>query len=149
MAGVDLAGGALEHGGEVEAEVLRVHLGGEGVGQALVLAGRDGDAIALGGQVAQDDGDLGRTGDVDGCGQRATDQQDCDGLGLLVVDIEDGAGWVTVDELHAEDLGLREGGGDVDLDVGSLLLGRIVDLILGDLFDLEEREIWLVVCFWP
>jgi hypothetical protein len=41
-----------------------------------VLAGGDGDAIALGGQVAQDGRDLRRAGDIDGSGKRATDDQD-------------------------------------------------------------------------
>jgi hypothetical protein len=58
----------------------------------------------------------------------------------LVVDIEDGAGGVAVDELDAEDLCIREGGGDVDVDVGGLLLAGVLDLFLYalDLFDLDE-----------
>jgi hypothetical protein len=53
-----------------------VHLSRERVGEGLVLAGGDGDAIALGGQVAQNGRDLRRTGDIDGSGERATDDQD-------------------------------------------------------------------------
>jgi hypothetical protein len=133
LAGVDLAGGGLEHGGEVQAQVLRVHLGCERVGESLVLAGRDGDAIALGGQVAQDGRDLRRAGDIDGSGERATDDQDLDGFGFLVVDVEDGAGGVAVDELDTEDLCLREGGLDVDIDVGCLLLAGVLDVVLDTL----------------
>jgi hypothetical protein len=57
----------------------------------------------------------------------------------LVVDIEDGAGGVAVDELDTEDLCIGEGGGDVDVDVGGLLLAGVLDLFLYalDLFDLD------------
>ena len=109
-----------------------------------MLAGGDGDAIALRGQVAQDGRDLRRAGDINGSGERATDDQDGDGLGFLVVDVEDGAGGVAVDELDAEDLCLREGGLDVDVDVGSLLLARVLDALLDtlDILDLESVSVW-------
>lgn len=135
LTGVDLSSRALQNSGEVEAEILGVHLSREGVGQRLALSSGDGDAIALGGEVAQNDGDLRRAGDIDGSGEGTADNQDLDGLGLLVVNIEDGAGGVAVDKLHTEDLGLRERSGDVDIDVGRLLLGRVFDFFL-DLFDL-------------
>lgn len=135
LTGVDLSSRALQNSGEVEAEILGVHLSREGVGQRLALASGDRNAIALGGEVAQNDGDLRRAGDIDGSGEGTADNQDLDGLGLLVVNIEDGAGGVAVDELHAEDLGLRERSGDVDIDVGRLLLGGVFDFFL-DLFDL-------------
>jgi len=108
-----------------------------------VLAGGDGDAIALGGQVAQDGRDLGRAGDIDGSGERATDDQDGNGLSLLVVNVEDGTGGVAVDELDAEDLCLREGGLDVDVDVGSLLLAGVLDVVLDtlDFLDLESVSV--------
>lgn len=76
LTSVDLAGGTLEHSGDVQAEILRVHLSRERVREGLVLAGGDGDAIALGGQVAQDGRDLRRAGDIDRSGERATDDQD-------------------------------------------------------------------------
>ena len=143
LASVDLAGGTLEHGGKVQAKVLRVHLGRKRVGEGLVLAGGDRDAIALGGQVAQDGRSLRRAGHIDGSGERATDDQDGDGLGFLVVDVEDGAGGVAVDELDAEDLCLREGGLDVDVDVGSLLLAGVLDVLLDtlDFLDLESVSV--------
>jgi hypothetical protein len=132
LAGVDLTGGALEHGGEVQAQVLGVHLGREGVGEGLLLAGGDADAVFLGGEVLEDLGLVGLGG------ERAADDQDLDGLGLLVVDIEDGAGGVPVDELDAKDLCLGEGGGDVDVEVGCLLLEGVFDGLFDalDLFDL-------------
>jgi hypothetical protein len=144
LASVDLAGGGLEHGGDVQAQVLRVHLSRERVGESLVLAGRDGDAIALGGQVAQNGRDLGRAGDIDGSGEGATNDQNLDGLGFLVVDVEDGAGGVAVDELDAEDLCLREGGLNVDVDVGRLLLAGVLDVVLDtlDFLDLGSVSIY-------
>jgi hypothetical protein len=143
LLGVDLASCALQHGGDVQAQVLRVHLGRERVGESLFLASGDGDAIALGGQVAQDSGNLRRAGDIDGSGKRATNDQDLDGLGLLVVDIEDGAGRAAVDELNAKDFCVREGGLDVDVDVGSLLLAWVLDVVFDtlDILDLENVSV--------
>ena len=122
---------------------MRVHLSRERVSESLVLAGGDGDAIALGGQVAQNGRGIRRARDIDGSGERATDDQDGDGLGFLVVDVEDGAGGVAVDELDAEDLCLREGGLDVDVDVGSLLLAGVLDVVLDtlDFLDLESVSV--------
>lgn len=56
------------------------------------------------------------------------------------MDVEDGAGGVAVDELDAENLCLREGGLDVDVDVGSLLLAGVLDVLLDtlDVLDLED-----------
>jgi hypothetical protein len=133
LAGVDLAGGALEHCGEVQAQVLGVHLGRERVGEGFLLACRDADAVLLGGEVLEDLGLVGLGG------EGAADDHDLDGLGLLVVHIEDGAGGVAIDELHAEDLCVGEGGGDVDIEVGCLLLAGVLDLLFDalDLFDLR------------
>jgi hypothetical protein len=136
LARVDLAGGALQHGGEVQAQVLRVHFGRERVGEGLLLAGGDADAVLLRGEVLEDLGLVGLGG------ERAADDQDLDGLGLLVVDIEDGAGRVAVDELHAEDLCLREGGGDVDVEVGGLLLEGVFDCLF-DALDLFDLGVWV------
>lgn len=138
LTSVDLACSALQHGGEVQAQVLRVHLSRERVCESLALAGGDRDAIALGGEVAEDGRDLRRARDVYGSGERAANDQDLDGLGLLVVDVEDGTGGVAVHELDAEDLCLREGGGNVDIDVGRGLGRGVLDLLLDtlDVFDL-------------
>jgi hypothetical protein len=109
-----------------------------------VLASGDGDTITLGSQVAQDGGDLRRAGDIDGGREGSADDQDGDGFGFLVVDVEDGAGGVAVDELDAEDLCLREGGLDIDIDVGSLLLTWVLDVFFDALgfFDLGGVLVW-------
>ena len=44
----------LDHSDELKTEVLGVHLGREAVGQRLLLAGGDFQAIALAGEIAQD-----------------------------------------------------------------------------------------------
>jgi hypothetical protein len=143
LLGVNLTSCTLQHGGDVQAQVLRVHLGRERVGESLVLAGGDGDAIALGGQVAQDGGDLRCARNIDGSGKRAADNQDLDGLGLLVVDIENGAGRAAVDELDAKDLCVRERGLDVDVDVGRLLLARVLNVLFDtlDVLDLSNVSV--------
>jgi hypothetical protein len=118
-----------------------VHLGREGVGEGLLLAGGDADAVFLGGEVLEDLGLVGLGG------ERAADDQDLDGLGLLVVDIEDGAGGVAVDELDAKDLCLGEGGGDVDVEVGCLLLEGVFDGLF-DALDLFDLGLVLVGGWW-
>ena len=138
LASVDLTRSALEHGGEVQAQVLGVHLGRERVGEGLLLACGDAHAVLLRGEVPENLGLVGLSG------ERAADNQDLDGLGLLVVDIEDGAGGVAVDELDAEDLCVREGGGDVDVDVGGLLLAGVFDLLFDAALDLFGLVLVLV-----
>lgn len=45
----------LEHAGNMEGQVLRVQLGSEGIGEGFALASRDGHAILLRCEVANDD----------------------------------------------------------------------------------------------
>lgn len=100
----------LEHSYQLEADVLRVHLGSEAVGQRLLLAAGDLQSIALASQVAQNMSLLASILD-----QRAADDGDSDGLWLLVVDGQTSLGRVAVDQLDTEDLRLREAGRDGDL----------------------------------
>ena len=122
----------LDHGDELQTEVLGVHLGGEAIGQRLLLAGGDLQAIALAGEVAQDLSLVALVLD-----QRAADNGDGDGLGLLVVDGQAGLGRVAVDQLDAEDLRLREAGGNGDLEIGRLGLAALNSLF--DLVGLGQR----------
>jgi hypothetical protein len=59
------------------------------------------------------------------------------------VDIENGAGRAAVDELNAKDLCVREGSLDVDVDVGSLLLAGVLDVLFDtlDILDLENVSV--------
>jgi hypothetical protein len=45
---------------------------------------------------------------------------DGDRFGLFVAEGDDGVGGFAIDELDAEDLGVGEGGGDEDIEVGAL-----------------------------
>ena len=117
----------LEHSHELQTDVLGMHLGREAVGQRLLLAGGDYQAIALAGEIAQDVRLVASVLD-----QRSADNGDGNGLGLLVVDGQAGLGRVAVDQLDAEDLRLREAGRDGDLQVGRLglvALDNLVDLV--------------------
>lgn len=90
-----------------------MHLGAEAVRDRLLLSSGDLEGVLLAGQVAQDAG-LSASIIEEG----SADNGDADGRGLLVLDGEAGLGRVAVDELDAEDLGLREAGGDGYLEVG-------------------------------
>lgn len=119
----------LQHSNELQAEVLGVEFGGEGVGNRLLGAGWDLKRITLGGEVANNLALASRLLD-----QRATDNGDANGSGFIVGDGEAGLGGMAVDELDAEDLRLREGDGDGDVEVGGL--GRVVGFC--DLLDLQH-----------
>lgn len=117
----------LEHSYQLETHILGVHLGAEAVRDGLLLAGRNVERVALGGEILQDARFI--AGVLE---QRAADDGDADGLGLFIGDGQARLGGVAIDELHAEDLGLRKAGRHGDLEVGRL--GLLDDLF--DVFDL-------------
>ena len=88
----------LEDGGQVEGQVLGVHVGSEAVGGSLLLAGRDQEVVLGDGQVA----------DGLGADEGATDEAKVNGGSLMVGDGQDSVGRVVVDELDTEDLRVRE-----------------------------------------
>lgn len=122
----------LDNSYELQTNILGVHLGGEAVGQGLLLAAGDLQAIARAGEVTEDLSLSARLLD-----ERTTNNGDRDGLGLLVVNGKTGLGGVAVDQLDAKDLGLREAGGDSDLQVGRL--GILDDFF--DILDLEKQTV--------
>ena len=108
---------------ELQTQVLRVHLCCEAVGDRLLLASWNLDSVALSGEVAED---LRRP--LDGI-KGTADEGNRNWARLGVGDGDDGLGWVAVDQLHAEDFGLREGCGDGDFEIRRL--GHIfIDLLL-------------------
>lgn len=112
----DLVRAVGDDGHDVEADVLGVHVEGERVRQGLLLAGGDGGLVLDGAEVAQDAGGRVRVGgELLQRVQGAAQEHDLDGLGLVVGDVHHGLGRAAVDELHAEDVGLGEGGGDIGL----------------------------------
>jgi hypothetical protein len=136
--GVEGALLVLEHGYKLQADVLGVHLGREAVRQRLLLAAGDRQSVALAGEVAQD---LRLVASI--LDQRAADEVDGDGLGLLVGDGQTSLGRMAVDQLDAEDLRLREAGRDGHLQIGRL--GLVVDDSV-DIFDLGSCVSGLMSC---
>ena len=94
-----------QDGDKLQAEVLRVQLGGESVGHGLLCASRDLDRVLLRGEVAHD-----LRLSVDLLEKRATNDVHTDRLGLVVGDGQTSFSGMTVDELDAEDLRLGERG---------------------------------------
>lgn len=78
--------GVLDDGGQVEGQVLGVHLGCEAVGKRLLLAGRDGDIVAGGRQVADNDWWLRSAWNANWSHEGATNKEKVDGLSLEVCD---------------------------------------------------------------
>ena len=107
----------------------------ERVSEALLLAGRDLHAVSLSGQVPDDDRWVRSTGSINWCAERASNDQDGHGFGLLVGNVKDSLRGTAINELYAKDLSLREGGGDRDIDGSGLKLCRVIDLFF-ELLDL-------------
>jgi hypothetical protein len=124
----------LENGDEVQAHILGVHIGTEAIRDSLLCTGGDLNVELLCSQVAQN---LCIGGGI--LHQRTTNDGNTDGLWLVVGDGEDSLGGMSVDELHAEDLGLWERGGDLDIVVGCLR--RFYNLF--NVFDLVELLVQL------
>lgn len=95
--------GVPQDSDELETEVLRVHLGGEGVGHSLLCTSRDLDRVLLRSKVAQD-----LELAIDLLEQRATDNVHANGLRLVVGDGQAGLSGMAVNELDAKDLRLGE-----------------------------------------
>lgn len=89
----------LEDGGQVEGQVLGVHLGSEAVGGSLLLASRNQKVVLAESQVA----------DSLGAHKGTADEAKVNGGSLMVGDGQDGVGRVAVDELDTKDLRVREG----------------------------------------
>jgi hypothetical protein len=159
--GVKEAGGSLNDGGraivdqnlvkgtgrvrneslELDANLLRLHVLSEREGKLLLLAGGDLNVVLNGRQVADDAGVAGAVlrKVLEGV-QRARDERDLDGIGVLVGDLDDSLGRATVDKLDAENVGFRESGLDLSLE-GSLGSGIGIRGVLGnDAKDVRCRE---------
>lgn len=117
----DVALGAGDDSGELDADVLGLHVEGEGVGEALALAGGDLDVVLDGGEVV-DDALVGGgvLGEVLGGDEGAGNEGDLQGPVLAVVDLDEGVGRAAVDQLDTEDVGLGEGRGDLGVEHGGV-----------------------------
>jgi hypothetical protein len=100
---------------KLNANLLRLHILSEREGKLLLLAGWDLNVVLNGRQVSDNAGVTGAVlGKVLESVQRARDEGDLDGVGVLVGDLDDSLGRATVDKLHAENVGF----GERSLDLG-------------------------------
>jgi hypothetical protein len=116
--------GVPQNGDELEAEILGVELGREGVRNGLLSAGGDLNRVLLRGEIAHD---LGLA--IGLLEERAADNAHANGLGLVVGDGQTRLGGVAVDQLDAEDLALGERSRDLDVQVRRLGLGNFLDVL--------------------
>ena len=121
----------LEDGGQVESQVLGVHLGSEAVGGSLLLACRDQKVVLAESQVA----------DGLGADEGTANEAKVNRGSLMVGNGQDGVVRVAIDELDTEDLRVREGNRDGDVQSGSLLDLRILNLLY-DLRSLCTSSAW-------
>ena len=111
----------------------------ERIGHRLFPSRRDLQTVSLRCEILDDDRWIRRARHVQRSQQSAADDLDGDGGGLVVGDIEQGAGGMAVDQFDPEDFRLREGGADFHGEVRGLefvLVGEVV-LQFFDLVDLQ------------
>lgn len=114
---VEIASGISDDSGELNADLLRLHVLGERERKLLLLAGRDLNVVLDRGQVAHDAGVAGAVlGKLLHGVERASDEGDIDSIGILVVDLDDSLGRTTVDELDTENISFGESSLDISLE---------------------------------
>lgn len=121
----DGALGVGDHSHQRQGDVLRLHVEGEGVRDLLRLSSANLEVIRRGSQVAHD-------ALVSRCAgrellsrlQSTSKESERDRSRLIVDKGNEGFGGVAVDKLHAEDVRLREGGGDFSIELRSVDRGR-------------------------
>lgn len=113
-----------QNGDELEAEILGVELGREGVWDGLLSAGGNLDGVLLRGEVAHD-----LRLAIGLLEKRATNDADANGLGLVVGDGQTRLGGMAVDQLDSKDLALGERCRDLDVQVWCLGLGNFLDIL--------------------
>jgi hypothetical protein len=102
----------------VESQFLRMEISGEAEGQGLLFSSRNLNIVSSVGKIADHRG----RGMSTNCqwlqGRKcASNDSYIDRLGLVVGEVKQSLCGVSIDELHAEDLGLWEGGRDGDCKV--------------------------------
>jgi hypothetical protein len=122
--GEKLALTVRQNGGNVQTNILGVHLGREAVGDGLLRAGRDLNAIASGSQVADDLAVLLKVP------QAASEEVHGDGACFVVGDGDQRFGRTTIDELDAKDLRGGERSLGSDSKVGDLSLRDSLSILV-------------------
>lgn len=111
----------VDDGGQVESQILGVHIDEETVGETLFFTGGDLDRILMSGQIA----DNARSCTQITRPQTSTHELDGNWVGFFIGEGEESLGLLAVDELDAEDLGVGEGG--VNGDGDGRRLGGVLD----------------------
>jgi len=108
-----------------------VHLICEAVGEGLTLTSWDEGSVTSSGQVAEDAWWVWSSWYAHWSKERTADKEKAHWGWLFIVDGQNALGWVVVDQLHAEHLGLRELRSDLDLQVWgrAWVLDRLIDLV--------------------
>lgn len=86
LLGEDRALRVLNHGSQVQGQVLGVHLSCEAIGQSFLLASRDHDIVASRSQVANNDRRCRSAWSADWSHKGTTNEKKVDGLDLVVCD---------------------------------------------------------------
>lgn len=113
-----------ENGSDLQTKILRVHLSRKVVADTLLLACRDFNAIARGGQVTDDLAFFLKIP------QAASDEVHGDGIGLIVGDVDQRLSRTAIDELHAKDLRGRERGLRLYGESWSLCFRRLLGILI-------------------
>ena len=115
----DLSGGVGNDSNKLDNDILGHHIQDKVVGESLLLASRDLGLEASGGQVAHNRGVERRVLGQGTSGLEGTaNEGDLDGALLLVGDVDKSSGDLAVHKLDTEDVGIREGGLDIGLQLG-------------------------------
>ncbi len=113
----DLASGVGDDGRDIEDDILGIHVEDESERHRVLFAGRNRHAIAQAGKVANDGSGLGGAlGQRLGGLEEPTDKCDVKRAILLVLDLDERLGGAAINKLHAEDVGLGEGGHELGLE---------------------------------
>lgn len=122
--GEKLALTVRQNGGNVQTNILGVHLGREAVGDGLLRSSGNLDAIASGSQVANNLAVLLEIPEA------ASEEVHSDGVGLVVRDGDERFGRTTIDELNAKDLRGGERSLSRDSKVGNLSLRDSLSILM-------------------
>lgn len=118
---VQVAVGVCNDRRKLQLHILGLHIQRKGVREALGLASLNGEVVLHGSEVA-DDALVGGSsrGELLGDGEDAGQEGELDGTIFFVGNFDEGLCRAAVDEAHAEDVGVGEGGFEVGGELGLL-----------------------------
>lgn len=117
----DVALGVGDNGLKTHADILGLHIEGEGVEDALGLACRDDDVLLDHSEVAQNEiVERCILGSLLGREKGTGDEGDLDGAVVVVGELDQRRRRAAVDELNAKDVGIGERGGHIGIEDGGI-----------------------------